>query len=176
MCEIDWAAAGTWAAVVVALGFGVLDKIYRNRNEAAEAKVIALLLETELSVLTTRTRQLGEELEKGGGAKGLFDHIVATERHLREELASHVDGLSTATLESMIGRLHVLPRAAVLALLELLTSIRELRLAADSLRKMSDEDALEDVPKFLPHMRDQVAEASQRAVAAETSCRGIARA
>lgn len=174
MCEIDWAAAGTWAAVVVALSLGFLDKLYRIRNEAAEAKVIALLLDTELSLLTVRTRNLGEELSRGGGADGLYDHIAATEAYLREDIASHVDGLSTANLESMIGRLHVLPSGAVLALLNLLTSIRELRLSANVLRKMDHDEASENVPNLLPHMRDQVHQANQRAVAAETACRAVA--
>lgn len=174
MCAIDWAALGTWAAVVLALGFFVFDKVDRRARERAEAKIIALLLSTELSVLATRTRGLVHEIddERSGG---LIDAILAMDAHNRVRVADIASDFPTGTLESVIGRIHVLPAAASTALMLLLSSVRELRLAAEKLREMTGGDARDDIDGFMPHFRVDAAAAAERAAAAVAACEAAAR-
>ena len=175
MCAIDWAALGTWAAVVLALSFFVLDRIDRRKRDRAEAKIIALLLGTELSIISTMARALAAEVATENSA-GMLDALLALDEHNRGRIADWAANLPTETLESVVGRVHVLPARAATALMALLSSVRELRLIADTLRNMSNSEAIENIDAFMPHFRREAALAGVRARDAVAACDAVATA
>lgn len=175
MCAIDWAALGTWAAVVLALGFYLFDRFDRRTRDKAEARIIALLLGTELSIISTKARGLVAEVAVEKSA-GMLDALLAMDEHNRVRIADWAADLPTETIESVVGRVHVLPARAATALMLLLASVRELRLAADTLRNWSNSEAIENIDGFMPNFRIEADLADVRARCAVAACEAVAKA
>lgn len=180
MCEIDWgaiaewlSAIGTMGAVIVALHLARSDRHDQQLREKHEAQVIAGLLDTDLVTIKVQADIFAWAVDEDRSA-GLLGTLLATEDHLRKRIASQAMSFPTATLESVIGRLHVLPAPASGALLRLVAAVRELRLAASTLTHMDGGQASEDMPQFLPKLQEQAADLQQKAEDAIAACRKVA--
>ena len=170
LCEIDWAALGTWAAVVLALSFQVRDIRDRREREGHEARVIAHLLLPELETLFVRTKSLVSEANPNS-ACDVYDVLLESEPHLRQELAAHIEGFTTQTLDRSVDRLHVLPANVSRALLALLAEIRFIEKAGEQLKAMDNAEAQRVMDQFLPPFRKTCEDCNTATGSALTACR-----
>ena len=173
MCAVDWAALGTWAAVVVALCFALADRWDRRQRERSEATVIAMLLATDLTTIMVRALHIKRELNPDGDA-GILDAVLLMDGDERARMASLAKDFPTTTLEAVVSRLHVLPRGAAQALLELLQEIREMAMAGDALARMDGSTAERDLLPFMPHFRQHATRLTHRAKTAIDACSALA--
>lgn len=173
MCEIDWAALGTWAAVVVALAFAFWDRVDRRLRDRAESRVLTALLETDLLTCVARAKALAEEtdLESSGGIQ---DVLMEDDENIRRDIAAAARDFPTATLESIADRLHVLPATVAVALLDMLSAIREVQLASDVLAGMSDRDAERMLETFMQQFREHIEDLATKAEAAREAAAKVA--
>ena len=108
VCEIDWAAWGTWAAVVVALGIAVADKVFTFFQRRRETKILALVVFSELEMLSRRLRELSDFVNPNQGeadSRDWFDASVAASPIERLELRQAGEGIEAPAIQSTVERL-----------------------------------------------------------------------
>lgn len=175
MCTIDfWTPLGTWAAVVLALGFFVWDKVERRWREAAEGRLLAILLRPELMWLKSRTadiaNELGEEAEGGWAVEAL----AAVGQEVRGDLADSFGSLSLPILSRSIERLHVLRKSAAVSLVNVLERLDAIKISAKSLGEMSPAEANRRAMDLVALLRAEVRALRPQIDAAMAECERLA--
>lgn len=180
MCVIDWSAVAEWlsalgtlGAVIVALRLARRDKLDQLERERHEARIIALLLETDLLTIRVRANDLVSEISSER-TDGLFAVMAGMDESVRLGVAEKAQNFPLATLEAVVGRLHVLPATASAAILKVITAVRELRLAASTLAGMTKKEASEDMERFLDHLEAQLKDLRAKAAEAIRVCEAVA--
>lgn len=180
MCEIDWGVIAEWlsalattGAVIVALHLASRDRQDQRAREKHEAKIIAGLLDTDLVTIKVDADSLAREVDDRRTA-GMLEVILESQDHQRKKIAAMASNFPMASLESVIGRLHVMPVSASAVLLKLITAVRELQLTASTLYQMDNGQASKDMSQFLPKLQEQAADLQQKAEDAIAACRKVA--
>lgn len=157
MC-IDWvfdatafAAWGTWAAVVVALGIALSSSISRYRQRRIEARLLAAMLFHEVShthaiLETIHLRVMPEH------AVEIAEAFIASDADVRKEIASHIARIQLPALARAADRLSVMPTEAAIVMGELHTYLAFLAQAGNSLATGDEPPAA-----FYPELRANVA-------------------
>lgn len=179
MCVIDWSAIAEWLSALGTIG-AVLAALYLARRdhrdqlqrERHEAKILAMLLETDLLTIRARADALAWEIDEDRTG-GIVFALIDMDPNVRQDIARKATDFPVSTLESVAARLHVLPVAASEAILLLLSAVRELRLAGTALGDMSRTQALTDLDGFLPQLQTQLQDLQQRARTAITACENV---
>lgn len=126
-CRIDWAAWGTWAAVVVALGIALRDIFQQSRRRKAETAILALLIHQELALLRIRTTHLCDRLMPGGNKDAGRAKRSFEEWQSRTEFMEQEAKFETPVLKNSVDRLFALPHVFSVELTKVLTSVQAVK-------------------------------------------------
>ena len=175
MCVIDWTALGTWAAVVVALGFTVWDKFERRSREAIEASLLAILLRPELMWLKSSATDIANELSDDENAGWAVEALAAVGEEVRRDLAASLASLSLPVLTKAVDRLHVLGEPAASRLVKVLESLDAIKISARTLDAMTPAQANDRAMDLVALLRAEVKAFRPRIDAAMQECDRLAR-
>lgn len=149
MCEVDWSALGTWAAVVVALGISVAGGVRTRLRERVQATILATSLHVEVQQCVAYARALVQELDDDEtGMRGLLFRV-----NFPDALVRCCSAFPTEHLDSAASRIHVLPLACSRPLVDMRASIALVRLFGESVHTLSDSRDPEQVRAALEAVR-----------------------
>lgn len=131
-CVIDWAALGTWAAVVVALGIALHDTFRRRRAERFERKAVAEMLRAELDRLGVAAADLQKAARKYVGPMDLPTILKTDVSGFPREIVPFLARLSAPAWEILISRAPVVGADAAGKLVTAFSSFALLRTLAEA--------------------------------------------
>lgn len=145
-----FAAWGTWAAVVVALGVALASSVSRIKQRRLDARLLATMLFHEVSHSHTILETVQEKVMPGDDG-GIVEALICMEPSLREEIAFHIDRIQLPALQSSVNRLSVLPTRAAIAVGELQSNVAFLAQAGHALAT-----GVEPPSAFFPEFRANI--------------------
>ncbi|GGA69165.1 hypothetical protein GCM10011521_04180 [Arenimonas soli] len=170
-CEIDWAALGTWAAVVIALGLALRDKVEARARRKAEAAILAVLIEPELQLMAVRIEKIKEAVGLDDEAREWLEANLANSRAARRSLGSLGERLETPTLNRSVDRLFALPSDFSNSIAQAITAIECLRDDLLTIRdEESDEVAGAHYGEYVPMVLEHIDNAERFTKSALESC------
>lgn len=122
MCSIDWAAAGTWAAVVAALAIAVSGGILSRLRDRVQGTLLASALHVETQLCLVHARALVRYLADAE-AGGLLSVLMFRLASVPEELARLCSAFPTVSLDAAATRIHVLPLSCSRPIMDMRASI-----------------------------------------------------
>ena len=153
MYDVDWAAWGTWAAVMVALGIAVADKVYAYFQRKNETKILAILVLSEITATIIRLEDLQAEVTPPGLPEGFYSHILATDESLRKQFSVAGAGLKLPVLETALERLPNIKLEFASSLAELLAGIQSVRIGCADISHESHGATMKNAEQAVVHFR-----------------------
>ena len=129
----SFAAWGTWAAVMVALGAGLWSGIARWRRRLLDGRLTAALLFHDVSNADMVLESVATRVPYSQSTGGIWATLLAADKDGRIQLASDMQRASLPSIERWQERLSLLPRADALAVVELHSHLSFLHLAGRAL-------------------------------------------
>jgi uncharacterized membrane protein len=159
-CAIDWAALGSWAAVVVALFISVRDILEKRAQRKAEAIIVATLICSDLLMMSVRVRHIVSLLPDDKNELWKLTAILMTNRAERQTLGNLGSGLVMKVVDRSVERLFSLPPDFSRAIALAISSLSELR---DTLHTVRDEESNEEATKHYAELIPILAEYARTA-------------
>lgn len=170
MCEIDWAALGTWAAVVFALWVTVAEARRRHKEEWQEASILAVLVKAEITRLGMATSDLRKRLNEAESPTKIDILIHGADTSLRTSLGEFVDRLQTPVLDRSVDRMRVLPAHILTPIMSSLIEFTNLRLHCEAYSKSTSEETPTLIANAVQVLQDEARSAIEAAKLASGAC------
>ena len=161
MCSVDWAAWGTWAAVLVALGIAVADKIFAFFQRRRETQILAILVVGELALTQVRLEYIEANINIEDAPPNWFDALLAAGPEARDQFAEWGDKLQLPVLESVIERLPNVTSGLGTALAQVLAKVKHIRVGCLDPAKTPRNEQMPGVPEFMDNFREALTETLQ---------------
>ncbi len=144
MCDIDWGALGTWAAVVVALAIAVEDKIFRRVRLRSERVALAALIRADLSLALFHLNELARETaaDEHPHAHGIADSITFEDEQARADIVRRGELIDVPAIRAGADRLYVFDADVSKSLAEVVTAIRALKIGCEIMTAPVPEHAV----------------------------------
>lgn len=158
-CEIDWAAWGTWAAVVVALGIAVSDKVAAYFRRQRESKILAIIILDELASTVIRLEDLHAQINPPDVPAWTYPMVLAATHSIRQELREMGERLTTPVIESVVERLPNIDQELGVGLARTLAAIQSVRIGCKDPARTPEGGTFPDVDLFIDLFRENVDDA-----------------
>ncbi len=171
MCEIDWAALGTWAAVVLALVLAVRERSsrlsFKRQHDSLLASILTpYFIATEIT-LARLNSAVSRDRSRAYAENLLNSHIP------RKSLRDIAKVLDTTLVREMFDRIAGAPSDLSVPILRSVACIEGLRTTIDA---TLDQGNLDHVILSLEKLREFLAETERQTDAASKACSKHARA
>ena len=97
MCRIDWAALGTWAAVVVALCIAVIDKVFGWFERRTHTRLLAVLIFPALAELENGLLRIEKYARQDHDPTDTYEALFTVDQRVRVQLLEDARALNTET-------------------------------------------------------------------------------
>lgn len=158
-CVIDWAAWGTWAAVVVALGITVSDKVAAYFRRRRESKILAIIVLDELASTVIRLEDLHAEINPPDVPAMTYAMVLAATHSTRQELREMGERLTMPVIESVVERLPNINQELGVGLARTLAAIQYVRIGCKDPARTPEGGTFQNVELFIDLFREAVDDA-----------------
>lgn len=166
MCQVDWTALGTWAAVVAALGIAVADKIAHWARLASERTALSAFIHADLVDVLYQLSKVSEEvaLQEADHVKMLADSMLHKNADHRTELSDRALRLEVPAVMEASNRLHIFDAKTSKILADSITAVRTVRRGCEALSNPTPDD--ERFTAFMDAFREAIADCIRLTTAA----------
>lgn len=140
MCEIDWAALGTWVAVVVALGIALEDKVTRRARLRSERTALAAMIAADLVWAKERLLQLQAYIAPDdGNDNAISDRLLHKDPGLSRFVTVMGSRISAPAIHDASGRLQAFDPDTIRAVADCATMLRAIQQTTSGFESIDDE-------------------------------------
>lgn len=150
MCEIDWVALGTWAAVVTALAIAVEDKITRRLRLRSERVAMAAMIRADLHLARSELRRLLAYVAPDDGNDNVIsDLLLHGDGGMRRQVSIIGAEIDAPAIRDAASRLQAFDPDTTRAIADCSSMLRALRKATDGF----NAEIVEELDQFEESMR-----------------------
>lgn len=171
MCEIDWAAFGTWAAVVLALGIAVADKVSGYFRRKRESLLLSILVLPALIEAQIRIERISAHVNDPGRTDGEYEAFIANYQELKDDLKQLGEGVDLDAIAALVPRLPSIDRELSIQLSRALVATSDIRKGAAAPYHSDPDQFARSVYEFFKLFREELVDAQKILLTAIALCK-----